>query len=121
MVLNSLASVSSMELSQSLIQDLVLKIKQGMFSKTDMMYSSVSPSAYDTAWVAMIPDPDQPDRPMFVECLDWVLNAQREEGFWGETDGHGFPTIDSLSATLACMVALTRWNVGVKNIHRGSH
>ena len=120
MALNSLPFVSSMELSQSSIQDLVKKIKQEMFSNADI-YSFVSPSAYDTAWVAMIPDPHQPDHPMFAECLDWVLNSQREEGFWGEFDGHGLPTIDSLPATLASMVALKQWNVGVKNIDRGSH
>ncbi|KAJ9690377.1 hypothetical protein PVL29_012829 [Vitis rotundifolia] len=110
--------MASMELSQSSIHALVQKIKQKMFSNTDL-YSFISPSAYDTAWLAMIPDPHQPDRPVFAECLDWVLNSQREEGFWGEFDGYGVPTIDCLPATLACMVALKRWNVGAKSIDEG--
>ena len=112
--------MASTELSQSSIHALVQKIKQKMFSNTDL-YSFISPSAYDTAWLAMIPDPHQPDRPMFAECLDWELNSQREEGFWGEFDGYGVPTIDCLPATLACMVALKRWNVGAKSIDKGSH
>ncbi|RVX08509.1 (E,E)-geranyllinalool synthase [Vitis vinifera] len=87
-----------------------------MFSNTDL-YSFVSPSAYDTAWLAMIPDPHQPDRPMFAECLDWMLNSQRERRVLGEFDGYGVPTIDCLPATLACMVALKRWNVGPKEWH----
>ncbi|GKV18640.1 hypothetical protein SLEP1_g28989 [Rubroshorea leprosula] len=107
-----------MELSLSSIQVLVKEIKEEMFSNIDP-YSFVSPSAYDTAWLAMVPDPQEPGQPMFKGCLDWVLNNQREEGFWGECDGHGMPTIESLPATLACVVALKKWNVGTKEVQRG--
>lgn len=82
--------------------------------------SSISPSAYDTAWVAMIGDPkDKYEKPMFNRCLEWILNNQRPEGFWGEIDCHGNPTIDALPATLACMVALKTWNLGHDQIQRG--
>ncbi|GLT77211.1 hypothetical protein SLA2020_488190 [Shorea laevis] len=108
-----------MELSRSSIQALVREIKEEMFSDIDP-YTFVSPSAYDTAWLAMIPDPRDPTgRPMFKGCLDWVLNNQREDGFWGECDGHGMPTIDSLPATLACVIALKKWNVGTREVQRG--
>nr|QWB49557.1 terpene synthase 26 [Aquilaria sinensis] len=82
-------------------------------------YSLVNPSAYDTAWLAMIPDSDRPGQPMFQNCLDWVLRSQMEDGFWGGSDGHGLPTIESLPATLACLVVLTKWNVGKDKIERG--
>nr|UXP70622.1 terpene synthase 31 [Aquilaria sinensis] len=82
-------------------------------------YSLVNPSAYDTAWLAMIPNPDQQVQPMFQNCLDWVLRSQMEDGFWGGSDGHGLPTIESLPATLACLVVLTKWNVGKDKIERG--
>ncbi|GKV18642.1 hypothetical protein SLEP1_g28991 [Rubroshorea leprosula] len=68
----------------------------------------------------MIPDPRDPTgRPMFKGCLDWVLNNQREDGFWGECDGHGMPTIESPLATLACVVALKKWNVGTREVQGG--
>ncbi|XVF25854.1 hypothetical protein REPUB_Repub13aG0249900 [Reevesia pubescens] len=101
-----------MENSNVSIQALVKEIKEEMFVDIDP-YSFVSPSAYDTAWLAMIPaDPNQPClSPMFKDCLDWVVNNQAEEGYWGECDAHGNPTIESLPATLACVIALKKWNI----------
>ncbi|KAA8519834.1 hypothetical protein F0562_014076 [Nyssa sinensis] len=107
-----------MEYSLSSIQALVSEIKGQMFSTVDL-YTFVSPSAYDTAFLAMIPNPNQPDLPMFKCCLDWILNTQKEEWFWGESTDDGRPTIDSFPATLACMIALKTWNTGVKNIKKG--
>ncbi|XP_039051095.1 S-linalool synthase-like [Hibiscus syriacus] len=83
-------------------------------------YSFVSASGYDTAWLAMIPIHSDPTCSMFKECLEWVANNQTEEGYWGDcVDAHGDPSIDSLPATLACLIALHRWNVGANNIKRG--
>ncbi|KAF5944466.1 hypothetical protein HYC85_018543 [Camellia sinensis] len=107
-----------MESSLFSIETLVKKIKEEMFTNFDL-YSFVSKSAYDTAWLAMIPSTQHCDHPMFKGCLDWILNNQKEEGFWGELDSNGVPTIDSLPATLACMVALKMWNVGGTNIKKG--
>ncbi|XP_058073243.1 (E,E)-geranyllinalool synthase-like isoform X2 [Magnolia sinica] len=100
------------------IEGLVKEIKEEIFSPVDL-YCFVVPSAYDTAWMAMIPHPQHPNRPMFYKCLDWILSNQREEGFWGEPGQSNAPTIQCLSATLACMVALKRWNVGSTNIVLG--
>ncbi|XP_057962210.1 (E,E)-geranyllinalool synthase-like [Malania oleifera] len=113
-----------MESSQSsprLIQGLVGEIKGEILSASsfDNLHSSVSPSAYDTAWVAIVPDPKRPSCSAFGDCLDWVIDNQREEGFWGEVDGHGQPTIDALPSTLACMLALKTWNVGDEQIAKG--
>ncbi|KAL3519684.1 hypothetical protein ACH5RR_017833 [Cinchona calisaya] len=107
-----------MKTSLSSIQSLVTEIKKEMFSNQDI-YALVSPSAYDTAWLAMIPDPTQTKEPMFKTCLDWILNNQNEGGFWGESHSEGRPTIDTLPATLACMVALKTWNLGEENILKG--
>ncbi|XP_059660704.1 (E,E)-geranyllinalool synthase-like [Cornus florida] len=98
------------------LQTLVNEIKEEMFSTNSIdVYSFVSPSAYDTAWLAMIPHPERRDCPMFKGCLDWVLDNQRDQGFWGEDQY----TIDTLPATLACMVVLKTWNLGDKNIKKG--
>ncbi|GAB4831247.1 hypothetical protein Ancab_005261 [Ancistrocladus abbreviatus] len=116
-----------MENSSSSIQALVSRIKErvthlinGNNSNNYIgVQSFVSPSAYDTAWLAMVADPRQPGKPMFKACLDWVLDNQNPSGFWGETDREGFPTIDSLPATLACMIALKTWNLGHQHIQKG--
>ncbi|XVF40546.1 hypothetical protein PTKIN_Ptkin01aG0122600 [Pterospermum kingtungense] len=103
---------------EQLIRALVKKIKEEMLSDIDP-YSFVSPSAYDTCWLAMIPAQYSNPVPMFKDCLNWVLNNQTEEGYWGECDAHGNPTIESLPATLACVCALKKWNVGIENRERG--
>ncbi|XP_052182999.1 (E,E)-geranyllinalool synthase [Diospyros lotus] len=106
--------------SQSSVQTLVEKFKLEMFSSSTFdVYSFVSPSAYETAWLAMVPDQSHGDQPMFNCCLDWVLNNQKEEEFWGESRPDGRPTIDALLATLACVLALKMWNVGDTLIQKG--
>ncbi|XP_061977401.1 (E,E)-geranyllinalool synthase [Populus nigra] len=109
-----------MEFSKSFnIQALVKTIKEELLSDNNDPYSFIAPSAYDTAWLAMVPDMSEPCQPMFKNCLDWVLNNQNVEGFWGEYDGHGMPTIECLPATIACMIALKRWNAGEMIIDKG--
>ncbi|KAJ6707016.1 (EE)-GERANYLLINALOOL SYNTHASE-LIKE [Salix viminalis] len=109
-----------MEFSKSFsIQALVKTIKGELLLDSTDPYSFIAPSAYDTAWLAMVPDGSRPCQPMFKNCLDWVLNNQNEEGFWGEYDGHGMPTVECLPATIACMIALKRWKTGEMMIDKG--
>ncbi|KAJ6364146.1 hypothetical protein OIU76_029145 [Salix suchowensis] len=109
-----------MEFSKSFsIQALVKTIKGELLLDSTDPYLFIAPSAYDTAWLAMLPDGSRPCQPMFINCLDWVLNNQNEEGFWGEHDGHGMPTVECLPATIACMVALKRWKTGEMMIDKG--
>uniref|UniRef100_A0A6N2L7S4 Squalene cyclase N-terminal domain-containing protein n=1 Tax=Salix viminalis TaxID=40686 RepID=A0A6N2L7S4_SALVM len=109
-----------MEFSKSFsIQGLVKTIKGELLLDSTDPYSFIAPSAYDTAWLAMVPDGSRPCQPMFKNCLDWVLNNQNEEGFWGEYDGHGMPTVECLPATIACMIALKRWKTGENMIDKG--
>ncbi|KAF2305135.1 hypothetical protein GH714_001983 [Hevea brasiliensis] len=90
-----------------------------MFLALENPCSLIATSAYDTAWLAMVPEDNRnPSQPMFKNCLDWVLNNQKEDGFWGECDALGMPTIECLPATIACMVALKRWNAGELLIER---
>ncbi|XP_027348360.1 (E,E)-geranyllinalool synthase-like [Abrus precatorius] len=97
----------------------VEKTKGKLFASSFDPYSFVCPSAYDTAWLAMIPHTHNPFQPMFKNCLDWILNNQNQEGFWGECDAFGKPTLESLPATLASMIALKKWNTGAIVIDRG--
>ncbi|XP_016649568.1 PREDICTED: S-linalool synthase-like [Prunus mume] len=107
-----------MDLQESSVKNLVTKVKQDLLasSKVDV-YSLVPPSPYDTAWLSMVSSPQQSDQPLFQGCLDWVLQHQNRGGSWGENIAH--PTIECLTSTLACIVALTTWNVGHDAIQKG--
>ena len=78
-----------------------------------------SPSAYDTAWVAMVPAPaGSAPAPRYPGCVDWILRSQRrDDGSWRPGD----PSLrkDALSSTLACVLALTTWGVGGDAVARG--
>lgn len=98
-------------------------------------YTFVSPSAYDTAWLAMIEEDDNVGddelKPMFQDCLDWILcNQNAREGSWGNS-GRYTPVTDAgdedgeegmyiLTSTLACVVALRKWNIGSFHLHKGA-
>ncbi|MFS7905270.1 putative alpha-farnesene synthase [Helianthus anomalus] len=109
-----------METSLDSIHLLVNKLKEEIFSrvKSEHHQSFVSPSAYDTAWVAMIPHPVEHNTPLFKGCLEWLVDNQHEEGFWGESIV-GLPTIDAIPTTIACMAVLQKWGLGAKNIEKG--
>ncbi|KVH97311.1 Terpene synthase, metal-binding domain-containing protein [Cynara cardunculus var. scolymus] len=80
----------------------------------------LSISSYDTAWVAMVPSPNSPNSPCFPECLNWVMDNQLNDGSWGLHHHHHPPLLkDSLSSTLASVLALKRWNVGEDQINKG--
>ncbi|PAN21178.1 hypothetical protein PAHAL_3G447900 [Panicum hallii] len=78
-----------------------------------------TPSAYDTAWVAMVPAAaGSPPSPRYPGCVDWILRSQRrDDGSWGAGD----PSLrkDALSSTLACVLALTTWGVGGDAVAKG--
>nr|CAD1840323.1 unnamed protein product [Ananas comosus var. bracteatus] len=78
-----------------------------------------SASSYDTAWVAMVPSPGSPQTPCFPQCVNWMLQNQNSNGSWGLD--HIQPSLmkDALSSTLACVLALRRWNAGEEHIRRG--
>lgn len=63
---------------------------------------SISASAYETAWVALVRDPRHPNALAFPESLIWLLRAQQPDGRWGPP----FPY--ALVPTLAALLALRR-------------
>ncbi|KAL7122330.1 hypothetical protein ACP275_01G038900 [Erythranthe tilingii] len=85
----------------------------------------MSPSAYDTAWVAMVPATeysgggDSDLRPYFPQCLDWIMENQNPDGSWGLDPDHPFLVKDRLSCTLACVLALRKWGVGQQLVQNG--
>ncbi|XP_028799725.1 ent-kaur-16-ene synthase, chloroplastic-like [Neltuma alba] len=87
-----------------------------MFQKVELCVSS-----YDTAWVAMVPSPTCPQSPLFPQSLNWLLENQNIDGSWGLLDDRNELLLakDSLLSSLACVLALKRWNVGQQQINRG--
>uniref|UniRef100_A0A7N0T996 Ent-kaurene synthase n=1 Tax=Kalanchoe fedtschenkoi TaxID=63787 RepID=A0A7N0T996_KALFE len=81
----------------------------------------LSVSSYDTAWVAMVPSPTSPNTPCFPQCFDWLLHNQHCDGSWGLNHGDSLFMKDSLSCTLACILALKRWGVGEEAMSKGLH
>lgn len=77
----------------------------------------ISPSAYDTAWVARIPSKDDPSKPMFPQCLQWVKDNQLEDGSWGAKDIEYYH--DRIICTLSCIIALKIWGEDEGMIERG--
>nr|UZM18090.1 ent-labda-8,13E-dienyl diphosphate synthase [Gymnaconitum gymnandrum] len=78
---------------------------------------NVSVSAYDTAWVALVKDIHGSGAPQFPSSLDWIINNQLVDGSWGEP--FFFSPFDRLSATLACVIALTTWNLCPEKCEQG--
>ena len=63
----------------------------------------ISPSAYDTAWVARLRDID---RKLSDPALDWLCANQLPDGSWGAAEPRNFQ--DRLVCTLSAIIALTR-------------
>ncbi|MBM2810145.1 MAG: SQHop cyclase protein [Chloroflexi bacterium] len=64
---------------------------------------SMSETAYDTAWVARVPNPDVTGEPLFPAAYDWLLRNQHEDGSWGAEIA--FPH-DRIISTLAALITL---------------
>ena len=63
-------------------------------------------TAYDTAWVASVPDPEHPDRPAFPQSLEWLRLHQHSDGSWGAEIEYYHDRV--LSTLIACIV-LAEW------------
>ncbi|WCJ40673.1 Ent-kaurene synthase chloroplastic [Euphorbia peplus] len=79
-----------------------------------------STSSYDTAWVGMVPCSSNSSKPLFPESLKWIMENQNPEGNWAVDHAH-HPLLlkDSLSSTLACVLALHKWNLAPQLVHSG--
>jgi halimadienyl-diphosphate synthase len=65
---------------------------------------TMSETAYDTAWVARVPDTKKPGEPLFPAAYDWLLKHQHADGSWGAALPFAH---DRLICTLAALVTLT--------------
>ena len=81
--------------------------------------SMITPSAYDTAWVARVPSIDGFARPQFPQTLQWILENQLKDGSWGN-ESH-FLLSDRLLATLSCVLALLKWKLGDLQVQKGKN
>lgn len=66
-------------------------------------------SAYDSAWISLIEDFEGRNCPQFPSTLKCISETQLADGSWGDEDFDC--SYDRIINTLACVVALTRWNV----------
>jgi halimadienyl-diphosphate synthase len=64
---------------------------------------SMSETAYDTAWIARVPDPNNRTQRAFPSAIDWLLRHQHADGSWG---GQLEIVHDRVVSTLAAVLAL---------------
>lgn len=69
-------------------------------------FGTMSPAAYDTAWVAMTEKKgaDGKSRPLFPEAFDYLKETQAEDGSWAAETSDA----DGIVNTLAALLALKR-------------
>ncbi|KAF9593736.1 hypothetical protein IFM89_024740, partial [Coptis chinensis] len=70
-------------------------------------------------WVAMVPSPDSSQQPCFPECLNWLLENQVRDGSWTLPHHHHLLIKESMLSTLACVLALRRWETGDEHVRKG--
>ncbi|KAE8821055.1 ent-kaurene synthase-like protein 1 [Hordeum vulgare] len=56
--------------------------------------------------------------PCFPQCVEWILQNQHGNGYWGSSEFDSSASRDVLLSTLACVIALKKWNVGPEEIMR---
>lgn len=74
-------------------------------------------SAYDTAWIALVPALNGSAEPQFPSSLQWLIDNQLQDGSWG--DPHMFLIRDRIINTLACVLALKTWNTFSLGVNKG--
>ncbi|KAM0917851.1 hypothetical protein ACQ4PT_009267 [Festuca glaucescens] len=67
----------------------------------------------------MVPLPGSPDVPCFPQCVEWIPQNQHDNGSWGINEFDSSANKGILSSTLACVIALKKWNVGLEHLTRG--
>jgi len=71
----------------------------------NLRQGTLSPTTYDTAWVAQLPDPARPTHARFPQTISWLVDHQHADGSWGATSP--YPP-DRLLSSLAALCALKR-------------
>lgn len=87
------------KIAEGIVQLLDLKkLKQSLFTS----------GAYPTGWAARIPNPNDMQKPLFPKHLEWLVNNQHKEGFFGEPNIVNYH--NRIMGTLSAIVALKKWN-----------
>ena len=68
-----------------------------------LQQGAISPAAYDTAFVARLREPNDPNAMAYPQTLGWLLRSQNADGSFGTT--LPIPK-DKLISTLSALVAL---------------
>jgi len=66
----------------------------------------MSPTVYDTAWMARIPAEYNSTEPAFPKALKWVEQSQHSDGSWGGEIEYAH---DRIISTLSAILALNEW------------
>ncbi|KAM0879584.1 hypothetical protein ACQ4PT_034136 [Festuca glaucescens] len=69
----------------------------------------------------MVPSSTSLQAPYFPQCVEWIMQNQQDNGSWGINEFASSVSKDILLSTLACVIALKKWNVGLEQIWRGLH
>jgi len=73
------------------------------------MTRALASTAYDTAWVATLPAPEDRARPRFPAAFEWLLDHQLPDGSWGGSLRYEH---DRLISTLSALVPLAQFSSG---------
>uniref|UniRef100_A0A0D9VES7 ent-copalyl diphosphate synthase n=1 Tax=Leersia perrieri TaxID=77586 RepID=A0A0D9VES7_9ORYZ len=97
------------------LQPLINQVRSMLSSMED---GAITASAYDTAWVALVPRLDAGgEGPQFPAAVRWIVGNQLPDGSWGDVEL--FSAYDRVINTLACVVALTKWSLEPDKCRRG--
>ncbi|XP_057967946.1 ent-copalyl diphosphate synthase 1-like isoform X2 [Malania oleifera] len=96
------------------IKERVDRIRSMLGSMGD---GEITVSAYDTAWVALVEDVNGSGAPQFPSSLQWIAENQLSDGSWG--DHLVFTAHDRILNTLACVIALKKWNTHHDKFKKG--
>nr|XP_018912209.1 PREDICTED: uncharacterized protein LOC109040665 [Bemisia tabaci] len=81
------------------------KIKKSIFLRCkDLGRGTSAPVAYDTGWVARIPDVDLMN-PAFPLCSQWLRDHQNQDGSWGDCS----LACNGVMNTLSAVLGLSQW------------
>jgi halimadienyl-diphosphate synthase len=75
--------------------------------KEQIGHGELAGAAYDTAWLASVPDPEHPERPAFPQALEWLRLHQHSDGSWGAEAEYYH---DRVLSTLIAAIVLARWH-----------